>query len=133
MCLPDDKDGIGGIVAGCGVGGATAGPGGAAGTGPSMGPDGPAGMDSGCPAGAAAGGPAGAGRAGRSADDGDAAGTEDAELLVWLEDGVEQPFESMTELRRPWLEESSSWGSTDDARRGLPDDDGAGPQEIIWL
>lgn len=66
-------------------------------------------------------------------DDGNATDAEAVEPLIWLEDGVEQPFEAMTELGRPWLEESSSWGSGG-TRRGLPDDEeGRGSQEIIWL
>lgn len=52
--------------------------------------------------------------------------------LVWLVNGEERAFEPSPE-HRPWLEESTSWGSAEgpaDEARKLDDD---APPELVWL
>lgn len=59
---------------------------------------------------------------------------DEAGGIVWLIDGKEVVFEPAGEPRRPWLEESSAWGS--DAPKAAPsDDDGSDndPPELIWI
>ena len=53
----------------------------------------------------------------------------EGEGLVWLVDGDERPFEPLPDLRRPWLEESSSWGSP---REDAPAEDPV-PDTLVWL
>ena len=55
-----------------------------------------------------------------------------AEPLVWLEDGEERPFSALPERRRPWLEESTTWG--DGARDVRPaSEDPEPPDTLVWL
>ena len=60
---------------------------------------------------------------------------DDAGGIVWLEKGEERAFEPLPELRRPWLEESSSWGVRPggDVEKGGPSGDSSEPPELIWL
>lgn len=54
--------------------------------------------------------------------------------IVWMVDGHEVPFEAVGESRRPWLEESASWG--DGEQRPPKKDDGSepsAPSELIWV
>lgn len=58
--------------------------------------------------------------------------TREAEPLVWLEDGEERPFSALPERRRPWLEESTTWG--DGARDVRPaSEDPEPPDTLVWL
>lgn len=56
---------------------------------------------------------------------------DDEEDIVWFEDGHEIPFE-VAGARRPWLEESSDWGS-DGGADGEQDDDADEPPALIWV
>ena len=63
----------------------------------------------------------------------DGAGGRDAPGgIVWLENGVERPFEPFPERRRPWLEESSAW-ATPEGESGERPDDGDDLPALIWL
>ena len=59
--------------------------------------------------------------------------------IVWLVNGEERPFEPLEETRRPWLEESTSWGEPaagdGPAGRGPSgkDDDASEPPQLVWL
>lgn len=56
--------------------------------------------------------------------------------IVWLIDGREVPFGPRDEPRRPWLEESTSWGSDVAPREGgegAGDDEDGSPPELIWI
>lgn len=56
----------------------------------------------------------------------------EAESLVWLEDGEERPFSALPERRRPWLEESATWG--EGSRDARPADEGPEPPDtLVWL
>lgn len=60
-------------------------------------------------------------------------GTDGVDGIVWMENGEVHTFEALPERRRPWLEESSAWGSGDPSARKPPADDDQDPPEIIWL
>lgn len=54
--------------------------------------------------------------------------------IVWLVDGEERPFEPLEEARRPWLEESSSWGQPDVPHQGTDlGDKGDDAPTLVWL
>lgn len=56
----------------------------------------------------------------------------EADTLVWLEDGEERPFAPSQESRRPWLEESATWG--EGSRAARPADDGPEPPDtLVWI
>lgn len=53
--------------------------------------------------------------------------------ILWLVDGQERPFEPALERRRPWLEESTSWGASE---RDEKDEPASPPDEsptLVWL
>lgn len=55
---------------------------------------------------------------------------EDGIGIVWLEDGHEVPFEAAG-ARRPWLEESSDWGSG--AAAAVDGDNPDDPPALVWV
>ncbi|OUO33876.1 hypothetical protein [Olsenella sp. An293] len=58
--------------------------------------------------------------------------------IVWMVKGEERPFEPLEDVRRPWLEESVSWGAPEGAERdkgdkGDEDDESDEAPTLVWL